>query len=326
MSERLRVGVIGAGHFGRYHAQKYAARDDCDLVAVVDSDLAAAQKLSAATGGQPHGDLRSVLDKLDAVSVAVPTNAHAEVAIACLDAGIHVLLEKPIADDVATADAIITAAAGSDAILQIGHLERFSTAFEAITERVGQPLFIECQRVAAFQPRGTDVNVVLDIMIHDIDLIMALIASPVLSVDAVGAPVVSQTEDIVNTRIRFENGAAANITASRVSLQTKREIRIFELDRYIKADLVTGTLTSRRRGSGEMAPGIPNIVSEERQIAKGDSLEREIGAFLSVARGQGAVAVSGEDGREAVRVAKMIEDSLRENRDRLKRAHPDLAI
>lgn len=325
MSGRLRIGVVGAGHFGRYHAQKYARSERCELVGVADLDPAAAGKLIDETGGRGYADHREMIGAVDAVSVAVPTGSHARVAGDFLDAGVHVLLEKPIADDIADADDLIRRAAATGALLQIGHLERFSTAFEAIRQRVSRPIFIECQRVAAFQPRGTDVNVVLDLMIHDIDLILALIRSPVLSVDAVGAPVVSATEDIVNTRIKFENGAAANITASRVSLTTKREIRIFEPDRYLKVDLGTGALSSRRKGEGEVLPGLPKIEQEDFQIEKGDSLERQIASFLEAVRRGGPVEVSGEDGREAVRVAKMIEQSLGENRDRLFRARPELA-
>ncbi len=314
VSEKLKTAVIGAGHFGRYHAQKYAALEDCELVGVVDVDRAAAEKLAQETAGQGFGELTDVIDKVDAVSIAVPTRAHFEVAAACLEHGLHVLLEKPITGDVDSAEKLIALADAQAVKFQIGHLERFSPAFELISERVHDPLYIEAHRVAIYQPRGTDVNVVLDIMIHDIDMILALVAAPVVSVDAVGAPVVSEQEDIVNTRIRFANGAAANVTASRVSLKTKRKIRIFQPDQYLQADLVERRLVCRRRGEGELFPGIPNITEEELEIPDGDSLMREVRSFVEAIREDRPVAVTGVDGLNAVQVADMIQESLRENR------------
>ncbi len=314
MSERLKTAVIGGGYFGRFHAQKYASISECELVGVVDKDLQVASKVTAETGGQAFSSVTDLAGKVDAVSIAVPTKAHFDTAARCIDMGLHVLLEKPITEDVASANRLIALAEAKGVKLQIGQLERFSPAFELIAERVGDPVYIEAHRVAVFQPRGTDTSVILDLMIHDIDMILALVKSPVTTVDAVGAPVVSEREDIVNTRIRFANGAAANVTASRVSLKTKRKIRIFQPDRYLQADLVERTLVLRKRGEGELFPGIPSIEEESLDVPEGDSLMREVQSFVNAVRNDTAVAVTGTDGRDAVQVAAMIMESLREKR------------
>ena len=231
-----------------------------------------------------------------------------------MELGIHLLVEKPITESVESANKLIAAAKARGLTLQVGHLERFSPAYFALAERVSKPLFIEANRIAAFRPRATDVNVVLDLMIHDIDLIMALVRSPLVSVDAVGAAVVSEMEDIVSARLGFASGCAANLTASRVSLKTERSMRIFQPDAYLVADLAQRKVTSRRKGEGEMFPGIPNIETEEFSFEEADALANEIAAFIQCVRRQETPAVTGEAGRDAVEAALKITDSLQAHR------------
>ena len=227
---------------------------------------------------------------------------------------IHLLVEKPITVTVDSANALIATAKARGLTLQVGHLERFSPAYFALAERVGKPLFIEANRIAPFNPRAKDVNVVLDLMIHDIDLITALVGAPLISVDAVGAAVVSEGEDIVSARLGFASGCAANLTASRVSLKTERSMRIFQPDTYLVADLAQRKVTIRRKGDGEMFPGIPNIETEEFSFEEADALGQEIAAFIHCVRQREIPAVNGEAGRDAVQAALMITDSLQAHR------------
>ena len=314
MVDTLRVAVVGVGHFGRLHAEKYAALDGAELIAVVDSDGERAAEVAGPLGCRALTDHAELNGLIDAASLTVPTSLHHQVGRDLLGAGIHLLIEKPITPSVDAANDLIAVAKARDLTLQVGHLERFSPAYFALTERVTKPLFIEANRIAAFQPRATDVDVVLDLMIHDIDLIMALVRSPLLSVDAIGAPVVSEREDIVNARINFASGCAANLTASRVSLKTERTMRIFQPDAYLVADLAKRKVTSRRKGKGEMFPGIPNIEQEEFSFDEADALAHEIAAFVDCVRLGETPAVTGEAGRDAVQAAQMITDSLQTHR------------
>lgn len=317
MTEALRCAVIGAGHFGRYHAQKYAALEGAELVAVVDLDAEAAKRVAQPLGAEAATDHRDIFGRVDAVSVAVPTSRHFGVAAACLEQGLAVLVEKPITATVDEAERLIALAAKHGARLQVGHLERFSPAYFAMAGTVKKPLYIEADRISPYNPRVTDVSVVLDLMIHDIDLIAALVGQPVERVDAIGAPVVSKSEDIVNTRVTFANGCVANLTASRVSLKTERSMRIFSPECYVQADLAKRSVVIRRRGKGEMFPGIPNIEEERHEFGEADSLALEIESFVNAVRDGTPVAVSGEDGLNAVRAAQMITDSLQAHRRRL---------
>jgi predicted dehydrogenase len=312
--EKTRVAVVGVGHFGRLHAEKYAAIADVELVAVVDPDQARSEEIATGLGCRALQDYRQLAGLVDAASLTVPTSLHHEVGQELLEMNIHLLVEKPITETVETANALIAAAKTRNLTLQVGHLERFSPAYFALAERVRKPLFIEANRIAAFRPRATDVNVVLDLMIHDIDLIMALVQSPIISIDAVGAAVVSEMEDIVSARLGFASGCAANLTASRVSLKTERSMRIFQPDAYLVADLAQRKVTSRRKGEGEMFPGIPNIETEEFSFDEADALANEIAAFIQCVRRRETPAVTGEAGRDAVEAALKITDSLQAHR------------
>ncbi len=314
MPERLRVAVVGVGHFGSLHADKYAAMDDVELVAGVDQDAARGAKVAATHGCQALTDYRELAGLVDAASLTVPTSLHHQVGLELLEMGLSLLVEKPITETVDSANALIATAKARGLTLQVGHLERFSPAYFALAERVSNPLFIEANRITPFQPRAKDVNVVLDLMIHDIDLIMALVKSPLISVDAVGAAVVSEGEDIVSARLGFGSGCAANLTASRVSLKTERSMRIFQPDAYLVADLAQRKVTSRRKGEGEMFPGIPNIETEEFSFEQADALAHEIADFVRCVRAKKTPAVNGEAGRDAVQAALMITDSLQAHR------------
>jgi predicted dehydrogenase len=299
----VRTAVIGAGYLGRFHAQKYAQLPEARLVAVADVLEAARERVAAESGCRALADYRDVLEEVEAVSIATPTPLHHEIAKHCLERGVHVLVEKPIAQTPAQARELIEIAARHDCVLQVGHLERFNAAILALGDTLGQPRFIESHRLAPFKERGTDVNVVLDLMIHDIDLIQSLVGAPIESIDAVGAAMFSPEIDIANARIRYAGGCVANTTASRVSLKTERKLRLFQDDAYVSIDLQQKKLTIVRKppAGTDAAPG--QVVIEERNYEQGDALELEIRAFLrSIREGQPAV-VSGEDGLRALETA-----------------------
>lgn len=301
--KKIRAAVVGVGYLGRFHAQKYAALADCELVGVVDADPEIVRRVAAEVGTRALGDFRELFDRVDAVSVATPTPSHADIASGLLLHGAHVLVEKPIAETVAQARQLVELARRQRRVLQVGHLERFNPAILAAEPMLTNPRFIECHRLAPFKERGTDVNVVLDLMIHDIDLVQMIVGSPVASLDAVGTPVFSPEIDIANARLRFENGCVANVTASRVSLKTERKLRVFRDDAYLSIDLQQKILTViRKRAPGAGAGELP-VHIEEQSFAQGDALLAEIQAFLAAIRGERPVVVSGEDGERALRTA-----------------------
>lgn len=307
-SATVRTATIGVGHFGRYHAKKYAATNAAQLVAVCDVDQARAEQVAAELGTRAVTDYRTLLGAVDAVSVVVPTRAHHEIAQAFLEAGVHVLVEKPIASTLEEADDLIRIARKRNVVLQVGHLERFSSVRQAMDAVVRRPLYIEANRISPFRQRGTDVSIVLDLMIHDIDLVLSLVDAPVIGVDAVGAPVLSDLEDIASCRIRFANGCVANITASRISLKNERKMRIFQPNAYLSVDfLAQKILVARKTEDNGQSP---NISLEEKTLTEGDSLQREIEAFLSSIISSAPPVVSGEAGRLALETAMQIRSSL----------------
>ena len=314
MTTPLRTAVIGVGHFGRFHAEKYAKSPLATLAAIVDQDLARARDAASRLRAEALDDYRALFGRVDAVSIAVPTSAHFEVAKACLENGVHVLIEKPITETLEQADELIALAEAKQRVVQVGHLQRFFLERIAIDRFVDRPLYIEATRIAPFKPRGTDVGVTLDLMIHDIDLILALVKADVVSVDAVGAPIVSSEEDIANTRLRFANGCVATVTASRVSLKTERKMRIFQRESYISIDLHNRKLVAMRKGTGRSwFPGLPPIDRQELSFSEGDDLEAEIQSFLEACAGKHAPLVTGRDGRRALETAMRITRSLRES-------------
>ena len=308
--KKLRTAVVGVGHLGRFHAEKYAQISGSELVAVVDTDRRRADEIGTSLGTRGYGDYRDILGKVDAVSIVVPTQYHFEVAWEFLEKGVHVLLEKPITTTLDEADELIRLADERKAVLQVGHIERFKPVVVALDGILTRPGFIESTRIAPFKPRGTDVNVVLDLMIHDIDIIQNIVKSPVRQINSIGAPVFTGEEDIANARILFENGCVANVTASRISFKSERRMRIFQPDAYISVDFQNKKLAVFRKGEGESAPGVPDILMEEQSFEQGDALKSEIEAFLDAAAGGKSPVVSGRDGRAALETALMINKKL----------------
>jgi predicted dehydrogenase len=308
---KLRAAVIGVGYLGRFHAQKFAALEDVELVGVVDTSPARAAEVAAEVGTHPYADYRELLGRVDLVSIVVPTQYHFAVARDCFEAGCHVLLEKPVTRTVEEADQLIELARQKKCVFQVGHLERFNPAILALQGVIKNPQFIESHRLAPFKPRGTDVNVVLDLMIHDIDIILSIVGHPIKMVNSVGVPVLSGEVDIANARLQFENGCVANVTASRVSREAMRKVRIFQPDAYISIDYQERKISMYRKSEGgAMIPGLPNIVMEEKSFTQSDALMAEIRSFVDVIRNGTQPVVSGEDGRRALEVALQINTRL----------------
>jgi predicted dehydrogenase len=308
---KVRAAVIGVGYLGRFHAQKYAQLADCELVAVVDGREEARNAVAAEVhAGAALADYRQLLGKVDAVSVVTPTPAHFEITEAFLAAGAHVLVEKPITETPEQARKLIALAAQRKRILQVGHLERFNAAVLAAEPHITTPRFIECQRLAPYKERGTDVNVVLDLMIHDIDLVQSLAGSEIVSIDAIGSPIFSGEIDIANARIRFANGCVANTGASRVSMKAERKLRIFEDAAYISLDLQQKILTLIRKREGVPQPGNLPVSIEEANLEQGDALKSEIESFLDCIRNDKRPIVSGEDGLRALETAIRITEQV----------------
>jgi predicted dehydrogenase len=300
----VKLGIAGVGHFGRIHALKAAASPRAQLVGVYDLDPERARTVGWEAGAPPM-PLEELIAASDAIVVATPAEAHHDVAMAAMRAGRHVLIEKPIASTLAEADALAAMALDQDLVLQVGHLERFSAAHGAVTARMGKPLYIEAVRVAPFKLRGTDVSVILDLMIHDLDLVLALVDAPIESVDAVGAIVSSAHEDIANARVRFTNGCVATITASRISLKTERRMRIFAQSGYLAVDFANRKLTAITRGeSGGMPlPGMPEFRLEEISWQDHDALGAEHAAFFASILDGAPVLVDAPAGRRALAAA-----------------------
>ena len=312
---RIRTAVIGVGYLGRFHAQKYAQLEGSKLIGVVDQNQEAAQAVGAELGVPVHTDYREILGKVDAVSLAVPTPLHHAIGRELLDSGIHVLIEKPISTTAQEAQELIDIARKRQCVLQVGHLERFNPAIVAAVARLKTPRFVESHRLAPFKQRGTDVSVVLDLMIHDIDLIQELVGQPIESIDAIGSSVFSGEIDIVNARLRFKGGCVANTTASRISLKQERKIRIFQDDAYLSIDMQQKILSVIRKKDTDTAVESPAQVSiEEESFEQGDALRDEIAAFLNAVRTKTEPVVSGEDGlralETAIRIAEQVNTSV----------------
>ena len=315
-STPLRIGIAGAGHFGRYHALKTAASDRARLVGIHDPDTERAKTVGWEAGA-PDMALEALLPAIDALIIAAPAEAHHALAAAALRAGKHVLVEKPIASTLAQADELGHLAREHGLVLQVGHLERFSAAYQALSARTRSPLYIEAVRIAPFKPRGTDVSVILDLMIHDLDMVLALINSPIEAVEAVGAPIASPFEDIANARLRFANGAVAAITASRVSVRTERRMRIFARDAYLAADFSTRKLTVIGRGIGQPVPGVAGFGIEEAAWEDHDSLAAEHAAFHASILDGAPVLVDAAAGRRALAAALAVAEAMEVSRVRM---------
>jgi len=310
---KIQCAVIGVGYLGRFHAEKYLRLEQAQLVAVCDVNAAVCQAVADDLQVAACCDYRQLFGKVQAVSIAATTQQHYQIAKDCIEAGIHVLLEKPMTETVAQAKQLIALATKHGVKLQIGHLERFNEARLALEEHLDQPLFIESQRLAPFNPRGTDVNVILDLMIHDIDIIQTMVNSPIKHIDAQGAPVLSQSTDIANARITFESGCVANVTASRISFKTERKTRIFQHNSYISIDYHHKQFAIFAKGTGEMFPGIPDIARHQAEFEKGDALLTQIQAFLTCISNDSTPMVTGEEGCAALATAAQISALIDKN-------------
>ena len=319
MADILRIGVIGAGHFGRFHALKIAASARAALVGLTDLDAARAALVGRELGGVPAMGLADLLDTADAVIVAAPAEAHFDIAALALERGRHVLVEKPIAATLEQADLLAQLARERSCVLQVGHLLRYSPEHRAISARIARPLYIEATRIAPFKPRGTDVSVILDLMIHDLDLVLSLVDSPIESVDALGAAVSSQFEDIANARVRFVNGCVATITASRISLKTERRMRLFSQEGYLSADFVARQLTMIGKGGigrerGIPVPGTDGFMVDQSSWEEHDVLEAEHTAFIASCLDGAPVIVDAAAGRRALEAAIAVAEGMARSR------------
>jgi predicted dehydrogenase len=308
MVKKLRVGVVGVGYLGRFHALIYSRMANVELVGVVDTSAIRAAEVATEAGTHPLS-LDALCDQVDAVSIVVPTTLHLEIARPFLERGVHMLLEKPIAANVADADAIIALAAASGAILQIGHLERYNAGIVELASRITNPRFIDAQRMGGFKERATDVDVISDLMIHDIDIILSLIQSELVGIHASGTSVITNHIDIANARLEFANGAAANVTASRVSREDSRRIRVFEPSQYLSLDFIAQKLDI---ATAAVQPdnSWPKIVSESVALTPVRPLDDELANFIHTVEQQGTPLVSGQTGRLALDVALQIHQKI----------------
>lgn len=314
MGDKIRVAVVGVGYLGRFHAQKYAMLPGCTLVGVVDSDPARAQEVADELGVPAHTDPHEVLPQVDALSVAVTTSAHFEVARICLEAGKHVLVEKPMAATVSEAEELVRIAGEAKVVFQVGFLERFNPAFLVCRDHIVLPQFIETIRISSFLERGSDVDVVLDLMSHDLDLVLAIARSPVRDLHAVGKSLMTDSTDLANVRILFEDGCVANMTVSRISHKTERKMRVFQRDSYLSIDFAKPFARIYLKNQDENATP-ENMFSEQKHtLEKGDPLLAEISAFLDSIRTGGQPVVSGEDGLRGMKVAEQVMRDISLNR------------
>lgn len=311
---KLKFGVIGVGYLGRYHAEKYKAMDDVELVGVADSHPGRAAEIGDSLQTRAFNDYHELLGMVDAVSIVVPTKGHFQVAMDCLEYGVDILIEKPMTNTLEEADVIIAKAAACNRIVQVGHIERFNPAVLAMEQYITKPVFIDAQRLHAFNPRGADVDVTLDLMIHDLDIILSIAGSPLKHIYAVGASVVTETSDMANARLVFQNGCSANITASRVSKTNTRKLRIFQPKSYISLDYGKKEIWVSNKLADYDAQGQPKDDTKLFTFGEQDALTTELKAFVLNVRQRSRPKVSGKEGRLAIKVALQIIDQIKDYR------------
>jgi predicted dehydrogenase len=308
MADPLRVAVIGVGHLGKHHARIYSTLEGAALVGVVDAKKDRAAEIAAASGTRPVDEACDLLGQVDAVSVAVPTEAHLDVALPFLERGISVLVEKPLARSVAEADRLIEAAARSGATLAVGHTERYNPAVALAAGYIRRPRFIEVHRLGTFPERSLDIDVVFDLMIHDLDIVLSMVPSEVASIEAVGVPVLTGRVDIANARLRFEDGCIANITASRISRDRVRKIRFFQESAYLSIDYAAQEVEMYRLTKADGSR--PSIEGGKIEVPREEPLKRELADFLGAVRDRRPPQVTGEAGRRALALAQRITDRM----------------
>lgn len=315
--KKIRVGVIGAGYLGKFHTEKYAAMEGVDLLGVVDIDEEKAAKIAGEYRTKAFKDYKDLLGKVDAVSIVVPPPQHFEISSDFLKHDVDILIEKPMTTTLEEADELIRISESKNLIVQVGHLERFNPAVVALGDIVKKPMFIESHRLSIYNERGTDVSVVLDLMIHDIDIILNFVKSDIKHIHAAGIPVISGHVDIANARLEFGNGCVANVTASRISTRNERKIRLFQRDAYISVDFANREITVVQRNVNSLEGLIPGMEIKQLCFTKGDALEAELKAFVKAVRTRETPEVTGRDGREALKIALSIMEQIQNSSIRL---------
>ena len=315
MDNKIRVAVVGVGYLGKIHAKIYAGMENVDLVGVVDTDQDAAQSVAEEFGTRSFEDSRGLLDKVDAVSIVVPTSLHREVAEPFLKQGVHMLLEKPIAPSVEESQVIVDLARENGAILQIGHLERFNAGVMKLAELADKPRFIEVHRLGKFVERATDVDVVTDLMIHDIDIVLSLVDAELVNVSATGTRVITDHVDIANARLEFANGTVANVTASRVSRNQFRRIRVFSENSYLGLNFADQQLEQVMPGEIEEGQNFPPLIHQDIEVTPQLPLNAELAHFVECVKTGATPLVSGEDGLVAVSVSEIVKQKIHSSQD-----------
>ncbi len=309
--KKLRVGVIGTGYIGKFHAEKYAQMDDVDLVGIADTNKSQAEKIAKKYSVKAYTNHKDILDKVDAVSIVVPTPAHFKVSRDFLKHNVDVLIEKPMTTTIEEADELIRFAESNGLIIQVGHLERFNPAVVALRDYLNKPMFIESHRLSTYKKRATDVSVVLDLMIHDIDIISNFVRSKIKSIHAAGIPVISGHVDIANAHLEFENGCVVNVTASRISTRDERKIRLFQRDAYISVDFANQGITVVRKNNKDKSSIIPGMDINNLCFNKGDALDDELKSFVKAVIKRESPEVTGQVGRNALKIALSIMQQIR---------------
>ena len=316
-NKKIRAAVVGVGYLGKFHAQKYAKMAGVELVGVVDTDTERAHEVAATLGTRAYTDYRDLIGKVDAVSIVVPTSDHFEVSRTLLENNVDLLVEKPFTTTLDEADELIRISEARGLLVQVGHLERFNPAVVALKDIIKKPLFIESHRLSTFKARATDVSVVLDLMIHDIDFILNFVKSELKTIHAAGIPVITESVDIANARIEFENGCVANVTASRASMKDERKIRLFQQDAYISIDFANHEATIVHRKADSDDGFIPGMEIESRTFPKGDALDEELKSFIESVKNRTEPSVTGQMGRDALKTALDVMSQIQQARANL---------
>jgi len=317
--KKLRVGVVGAGYLGRFHAEKYARMDDVELIGVVDINKSQAEDVAERFNTKAYSHHQYLFGKVDAVSIVVPTPAHFSIAKDFLENNIDVLIEKPMSETTEEADELICFSKSKNLIIQVGHLERFNPAVVALQDIIKKPMFIESHRLSIYKDRCTDVSVVLDLMIHDIDIILNFVRSEITGIHAAGIPVISGQVDIANARLEFKSGCIANVTASRISTKNERKIRLFQKNAYISVDFANQGITFIKQNDNIEGGLIPGMEIKQLSFDKGDALEDELKSFVKAVRRREAPEVTGQMGRDALKIALSIMKQINDTSSRFLR-------
>jgi predicted dehydrogenase len=316
-TKKIRAAVVGVGYLGKFHARKYHNMEGVELVGVVDTDIGRAKEIAAGLGTRAYADYRDLIGKVDAVSIVVPTSDHFEISRAFLENNVDLLVEKPFTTTLDEADELIRMSASRGLLVQVGHLERYNPAVVALRDVIKKPLFIESHRLSIYKSRATDVSVVLDLMIHDIDIIFNFVKSDLKAIHASGIPVITDNVDIANARLEFECGCVANVTASRVSMKDERKMRLFQQDAYVAIDFANHKATIVHKQADHDDGLIPGMEIESRTFPKGDALDAELKSFIDAVRSRTRPSVTGQMGRDALKAALDVMSQIQRNRANL---------